>query len=166
MPGRLFGSKKNCAVSEQSVRIEIPGEAARLRLRQTHNLRLVGAEFEGFSAAAIPTGVYGFSYAPATEAAPLFARYGHGAFEVHKIQPDTFHIVGFTDAAGAAAVSSGAEPQKLRLFAEPREQAAEAVRIAYDRIGRVRQHSEREGNGLEFMLLPVSVPSAAELAAQ
>ena len=59
----------------------LSADQARERNRAAHKVRLITSREEGRGFAKLPTGVYGFTYAPAPET-PLFVKHSFGAYEV------------------------------------------------------------------------------------
>ena len=57
----------------------------RKRLRKAHQVRLVTAAEEGTGVNALPGGVYGFTYSPGLDNAPLFAMRRYRSYETHKL---------------------------------------------------------------------------------
>jgi hypothetical protein len=140
--------------SEQTSDVE-PGATDRAMLRRKHAVTLVSEADEGFGADRQSAGVYGFSYAPALASAPLFRRRTYQSFEVHKLQDGSVVIVGFVPEQVARQIEEGREALRFRLLPEPREDAAAAVAIPHWRIARSRDHSARDGKGLELQLRPI-----------
>ena len=73
-------------------------EHARETLRREHAVRLVAASEEGFAAAELPGGVYGFTSSPAL-ASPLFAARQYRNFEIHHQPNGIISLVGFVTPA-------------------------------------------------------------------
>lgn len=130
----------------------VPGEEQRRTLRQKHHVRPVAGQEEGTGLHRLPNGVYGFTYAPAMEEAPLFQEYKYQAFEVHKLEDGSNVLIGFLTEAIAAQIAAS-EPVKLRLLPDPAEQAQTVVAIPYWRIERFKEYSARDGQGLVLELI-------------
>jgi hypothetical protein len=136
-----------------------PGAAARERVRQAHNVRLVTEQEEGHAVHRLPPGVYGFTYAPGLEDAPLFRKQTYGSFELHILADGTPAIVGFASAEHAAGLEAGREFE-LVLFPDPRDEAPVIVTVPYGRIAvyrEISQHTARQG-GLRIRVGPGAAP--------
>ncbi len=121
-------------------------------LREKNQVRtLTGAE-EGTGVNRLPPGVYGFTYAPASKEAPLFREKRYHNFEVHKLSDAAVQIVGFVPPPIAAKIQEGRESIELRLLADPSAEASALVAIDAWRIAKAREHSTRDGKGLEVEL--------------
>src|SRR6266540_1726720 len=68
---------------------------SREQLRDEHRVRLVNSAEEGVPLHSLPAGVYGFTYAPASHEAGLFAKASYLSFEIHKTSSQGTQIVGF-----------------------------------------------------------------------
>lgn len=102
-------------------------------LRSEYKLRPLTKEEEGLALAKLPTGVYGFSYAPATET-PLFARKSYHSFEVHKISDGTGYLIAFVTAADADRLCARNEEIEVIVYPDPHEAASTLVSIPFDRL--------------------------------
>jgi hypothetical protein len=121
-------------------------------LRQKHQVRLVNEQEEGSGVDRLPNGVYGYTYAPGVDQAPLFQQPKFQSFEVHKLADGAVAIVGYVSPEIAAKIE-GFEPLKFRLLPEPAGPASTAVALPIWRIGRQREYSARDGQGLEVELI-------------
>jgi hypothetical protein len=123
------------------------------QLRTLHQVRLVENAEDGSAAAALPNGVYGFTYAPAEAAIPLFAKKSWHSFEFHKLRDGSEHLVGFVTAREAELIRQGRQAEVV-LFPEPWEDATELVSLALSRIVPTRKGPAREGgNGLKLEVI-------------
>ena len=118
------------------------------------NLRLIEEAEEGFGVQKLPEGVYGFAYAPANRVAPLFRTRTFGGYEIHKRAGGGVYILGYVTAGTAAKLESSSETVHAALFAEARGEAATLVIIDTTRIVRFKEHSQREGQGLQVEVAP------------
>lgn len=121
-------------------------------LRVQHQVRLVNEQEEGTGLHRLPNGVYGHTYAPGREEAPLFRVHKLQSFEVHKLGDATAVLVGFVSPAQAGEIQRG-EPLAFRLRPEPAEDADTLVSIPLWQIRRHQEHSARDGRGLEIELI-------------
>lgn len=64
-------------------------------LRKERGLRIVSDQEAGTDAFQLPNGVYGFTYSPAFEEMPLFAKKPYHSFEVHRLNDGRIHLLGF-----------------------------------------------------------------------
>jgi hypothetical protein len=105
----------------------------REQLRGEHNLRPLENSEEGTGISKLPAGVYGFTYAPATET-PLFARKSYHSFEVHKMKDGKAHIVAFVSPEDAERIKSHEEDVDVTVYPDPYEKATAMVIIPFDRV--------------------------------
>ena len=119
------------------------GEAAREALRREHGVRLVRDDEEGFAAAHLPAGVYGFTASPALES-PLFSARQYRNFEVHHTGAG-IAVVGFVTPAEATQLMRADSGDAVTILLHPDVEgdAATIVSIPYDRIGHHRQYLVR-----------------------
>lgn len=129
-------------VSEQSI------EQQREALRARNQVRLLTEAEEGLGIDRVPPGVYGFAHAPGTDAMPLFQKRTYLAFEVHKRANGEVDLLGFLSAAEADAVEAGRQDLELRLHSDPTPESPVLTSIPTERILRVKEHSNRDGQGL------------------
>ncbi len=123
-------------------------EQERQSLRARNQVRLLTEAEEGQGIDRVPPGVYGFAHAPGTEALPLFRQRTHLAFEVHKKANGEVDLLGLLEASQAEAVESGGQDIEIRLGADPTPERSVLVSIPTERILRVKEHSNRDGQGL------------------
>jgi hypothetical protein len=129
-------------------------DQARQRFRAEHKVRLVSPQEDGRGFSSLPTGVYGFSYAPATET-PLFVRHSFHSFEVHKLADGTGAIIGFCTAADAAKLREKAERFDITLYPDVWQQATEPVAVPIPWLLNDLYKPQREdGNPMPLRLAP------------
>jgi hypothetical protein len=135
------------------------GEAAREALRREHGVRLVRPDEEGFAAAHLPAGVYGFTSSPALES-PLFASRQYRNFEIHHTAAG-IAVVGFVTPAEASQLTraDAGEAIQVSLHPEIEDEAATIVSIPYDRVVLHRQYSIRNAAAILLKVHP-SQPAA------
>jgi hypothetical protein len=125
------------------------------RLRDLNQVRLILDAEEGLGVNAVAPGVYGFTYSPALQSAPLFATRRFRSFETHKLASGDILIIGFVSEADAAALSSSTSPIEVRLQPEPEEGADSLVTIPYARIAHHRQYAVRTEHGITLQIAPL-----------
>lgn len=130
-----------------------PGEAARERLRQQHQVTLVDPSREGHAIDAQPGGTFGFTFAPAI-AAPIFRQHAYRSYEMHRLRSGEAAVVGFVTPAEARRLAGGSDEVDVHLFPAPEGDATELVAITYDRIRQHRQYSVRNGAGITLRVEP------------
>jgi hypothetical protein len=121
-------------------------------LRSDHELRSVTDEESGTGIDRLATGVYGFTYSPAVENFPLFKERDLRCYEGHKLADGSVFLLGFLTAAEKQTADDASATGKIHLFAEPKDDATELVRIPMTRVKRSVEHSQRGNNGLEIEL--------------
>jgi hypothetical protein len=127
-------------------------DQARELLRREHNVRIVRGEEEGLAFHKLPGGVYGFTYAPATET-PLFGHKSYHSFEVHKLPDGSGRLIGYCAPEDTARIQSIGQQVDLTLYPDPWESATNLMSIdlgwlVSDNYRPVR----KEGNGLLLRL--------------
>ena len=122
------------------------------KLREVNQVRDLTESEEGTGVNHLPSRVYGFTFAPAAKEAPLFREKRYHNFEVHKLDDGAVMIVGFVAAAVAAQIREGKQSIDFRLQSDPQGDAATLVAIPTWRIVHAREHSIRDGLGLELQL--------------
>ena len=113
--------------------IDLMDEQRREQLRSEQKLRPLRNDEEGAAVAALPSGVYGFTYAPATET-PLFARKSYHSFEVHKTGDGTAQMIAFVTSTDAARIQAHEDEIDVTIYPDPYENATEMVIIPFDRV--------------------------------
>ena len=133
-----------------------PATGAQQSLRQTHQVRLVAAAEEGHGVNSLPGGLYGFTYSPALDNAPLFATRHYRSYETHKLANGEVLVVGFAAPDVAAQLAAATNEITVVIQPEPDEQAATLVTIPYTRIRQHRQYAAPNQHGFTVTLMPVS----------
>jgi hypothetical protein len=136
------------------------GEAAREMLRREHGVRKVTAAEEGFAAAHLPAGVYGFTSAPALES-PLFAVRQYRNFEIHHTSAG-ISVIGFVTPAEASQLARAQANEVVTVLLHPEieEPATVIVSIPYDRVNLHRQYSVRNAPAISLRVTPTGQASA------
>lgn len=127
----------------------------REQLRSEYKLRPLNGKEEGLGIANLPNGVYGFSYAPATET-PLFAKKSYRSFEVQKLSDGSAYVVGFVSAADAERLRARNEEVEVTVYPDPYEEASTIVSIPFDRVlTNLYKPIRTDGNALPLKLAAV-----------
>src|SRR5277367_559002 len=79
-----------------------PPSQALQDLRTRHQVRALTPEEEGTAIAVLPSGVYGFTYAPGQPEVPLFSKNSYHSFEMHKAADGTEYVLGFVTPSEAS----------------------------------------------------------------
>src|SRR5437868_14925770 len=124
-------------------------------LRKTNGVRLVSGAEEGTGVNALPAGVYGFTYSPALENAPLFAERRFRSYETHKLANGEIYVIGFADVATAATIASSGGEQTIVIQPEPDGTATMLVKLPYSRIRHHRQYSAPNQHGFPVTLAAI-----------
>jgi hypothetical protein len=134
---------------------DAPSEAAREALRREHGVRLVTAVEEGFAAAHLPGGVYGFTSSPALES-PLFAVRHYRNFEIHRLTNGSTALVGFVTPGDASQLTRAVGPDAVTVVVHPdlEGDATVIVSIAYDRVAQHRQYAVRNAAAITLQVRP------------
>lgn len=123
--------------------------------RAINQVRLLDPDDEGAGVAHLPSGVYGFTFAPNQES-PLFRRRIHQAFEVHKLHDGTIVLVGFVTEKERDEMSVPERYLDVTLYPEPWENSTKAVCIPRERMLRAKGPSRSDGNPLYLELGPAN----------
>ena len=81
-------------------------------LRAAHQVRIVSAQEEGTGIKQLPNGVYGFTYSPGLDSAPLFATRVFRSYEAHKLPSGEVTLIGFASADALIRIPEGAKFEK------------------------------------------------------
>jgi hypothetical protein len=124
----------------------------REQLRSEFQLRSVMSEEEGTSVHALPPGVYGFSYAPATET-PLFARKSYHSYEVHKRADGSAYMLAFVTKSEAERLASRSEDMEVTVYPDPHGESDTLVSIPFERIlTSLYKPVRRDGNAVPLTI--------------
>jgi hypothetical protein len=130
---------------------EPPVDRERETIRVRNSVRPIMPDEEGFPLDRLPTGVYGFSYSPATEALPLFGKHTVGSFEVHKPVAGSPQVLGYLTPQEAEAFERG-ELQDVKLYPEPNDNSRTLLAIPSERVVRAKGPSRSDGNYLSITI--------------
>src|SRR5882672_3205380 len=92
-------------------------------LRVADGVRIVTSEEEGTGINALPSGVYGFTYAPALANAPVWAVRRYRSYETHKLADGEVYVIGFADVETVAKLASTSGDQTIQIRPEPEPDA-------------------------------------------
>ena len=124
-------------------------------LRAAHQVRLVSAAEEGTGIKQLPAWVYGYTYSPGLDSAPLFATRSFRSYETHKLasgggrEPDERHV--------AAARQLTTAPQEVTIQVQPHPEPEQntLVEIPYSRIRTHRQYAAPNQHGFTVTVTPL-----------
>jgi hypothetical protein len=124
----------------------------REQLRTQHHLRPVGGQEEGAPVHSLPAGVYGFSYAPATET-PLFARKSYHSFEVHKRGDGSAHMLAFVTKSEAERLAEHGDDLEVTVYPDPYGESDTLVTVPFERIlTSLYKPVRRDGNAVPLTI--------------
>jgi len=123
-------------------------------LRVAHQVRLVSDAEEGNGVNALPGGVYGFTYSPGLQSAPLFAVRRYRSYETHKLPSGEVFIIGFAKADVARELSTAAGEMSLQIHPQPNSEFDTLVTIPYSRIRQHRQYAAPNQDGFSVTVKP------------
>src|SRR6187401_2214098 len=123
-------------------------------LRQTHQVRIVAGDEEGTGVNALPGGVYGFTYSPGLQSAPLFAIRRYRSYETHKLPSGDVFIVGFAKPDVARELSTASQEMTLQIHPQPEGEYQTLMTIPYSRIRHHRQYAAPNQDGFTVTVTP------------
>lgn len=116
-------------------------------LRIAHQVRLVSPQEEGNSVSHLPGGVYGYTYSPGLDGAPLFAVRRYRSYETHKLPSGDVFVIGFAKVDVARSLSTATEEMTLQIHPQPEGEYTTLVTIPYSRIRHHRQYAAPNQDG-------------------
>jgi hypothetical protein len=132
--------------------ITLSTDKAREQLRSEHQVRLISQDEEGCGFERTPNGVYGFTYAPATET-PIFNRQSYHSFEVHKCPDGSGFLLVHCTPEDAARLNTGGGIVEVRAYPDPWNQATELVSVPLHAIVSTLYKPVRDdGNAIPLQL--------------
>jgi hypothetical protein len=134
-----------------------PATADQEMLRTVHNVRVVSPAEEGTGVNALPGGVYGFTYSPGLQSAPLFAERRFRSYETHKLADGEIYVIGFADVETAAVLVSATSEHTIQVQPEPDEKANVLVKVPYSRIRQHRQYAAPNQHGFSVTIIGSSM---------
>lgn len=116
-------------------------------IRVRNSVRVITGMEEGYPIDRLSGGVYGFSYSPASDSVPLFAKRSLSSFEIHKTAGGSVQVLGYVTSKEAGAFAAG-QVQDIQLYPEVCQGSHHLVAIPGDRIVRAKGPSRSDGNYL------------------
>jgi hypothetical protein len=123
-------------------------------LRAAHQVRLVSDKEEGSSIKQLPGGVYGFTYSPGLESAPLFATRSFRSYEAHKLPSGEVSLIGFASADAARQLTTAPQETTIQVQPHPEPDQNTLVEIPYSRIRNHRQYAAPNQHGFTVTVVP------------
>ena len=134
-------------MSTAAIANPVSRDLTRDRLRVEHQVRSLHSEEEGAAFAVLSAGVYGFTYAPATET-PLFSTRAYHSFEVHKLADGSGRLLVYCKPEDAARMAAG-EVVEFMGYPDPWEDATVLVSVPLDRLmNSLYKPVRRDGNAV------------------
>ena len=124
-------------------------------LREAHRVRLVSEAEEGSGLNRLPVSVYGFTYSPGIDEAPLFAKRSFRSYEAHKLANGDVTLVGFSSADSARQLTTSTEDIQLQVQPQPEPGQDTLVEIPYSRIRRHRGYAAPNQHGFSVTVAPI-----------
>lgn len=124
-----------------------PGAGERERLRAEHKVRLITEQEEGSDLLRLPNGVYGFTYAPASQEIPVFMKQPLHSFEVHRGGDGSFFLLGCVKPAEA-----GKAEGEVDIYPDAYGDATTLMSIPYARVVQMKGPSRSDGNAVRVKL--------------
>lgn len=119
-------------------------------LREAHRVAGLTPQLEGTGLLQLPGGVYGFTHAPATENAPLFATPTRHSFEVHRLQ-DSAVLLAYVDRQTAGVLEHAPEDFTVTAYPFPHGEANVLVAIEWSRLQLIKRYvTPNEQGGIEL----------------
>ena len=123
-------------------------------LRIAHQVRIVASPEEGNSVSHLPGGVYGYTYSPGLQGAPLFAVRRYRSYETHKLPSGDVYVIGFAKADVARALSTTTEEMTIQIHPQPEGDYGTLVTIPYAKIHQHRQYAAPNQEGFTVTVRP------------
>lgn len=124
-------------------------------LREAHRVRIVTDAEEGLGLNRLPPSVYGFTYSPGIDEAPLFAKRSFRSYEAHKLANGEVTLVGFTSAESARELTTSTEDISLQVQPQPEPGQDTLVEIPYSRIRRHKGYAAPNQHGFSVTVSPL-----------
>jgi hypothetical protein len=124
-------------------------------LREAHRVRVVSEAEEGSGLNRLPVSVYGFTYSPGIDEAPLFAKRSFRSYEAHKLANGEVTLVGFASAESARQLTTSTEDIQLQVQPQPEPGHETLVEIPYSRIRRHRGYAAPNQHGFSVTVAPI-----------
>jgi hypothetical protein len=124
-------------------------------LREAHRVRLVSSEEEGSGLNRLPPCVYGFTYSPGIDEAPIFTKRSFRSYEAHKLTNGDVTLVGFTSAESARELTTSTEDISLQVQPHPEDGHDTLVEIPYSRIRKHKGYAAPNQHGFSVTVAPL-----------
>ena len=124
-------------------------------LREAHRVRIVTEAEEGTGMNRLPPSVYGFTYSPGIDEAPLFAKRSFRSYEAHKLANGEVTLVGFTSAESARLLTTSTEDISLQVQPSPEPGHDTLVEIPYSRIRKHKGYAAPNQHGFSVTVGPL-----------
>ena len=136
--------------------VDTPEQAG---LREAHRVRLVSEQEEGTGLNKLPPSIYGFTYSPGIDEAPVFAKRSFRSYEAHKLASGEVTLVGFTAAESARQLTTSTEDISLQVQPMPEDGLETLVEIPYSRIRRHKGYAAPNQHGFSVTVAPLQAQS-------
>ena len=134
---------------------ETPDTPEQEGLRAAHQVRPVSLEEEGTGIKQLPNGVYGYTYSPGLESAPLFASRVFRSYETHKLPSGEVTLIGFASADAARQLTTAPQEVTIQVQPHPEGEQSTLVEIPYSRIRTHRQYAAPNQHGFTVTVTPL-----------
>jgi hypothetical protein len=124
-------------------------------------VRPVSLEEEGTGIKQLPNGVYGYTYSPGLESAPLFARRVFRSYETHKLPSGEVTLVGFASEDAARQLTTALQEITVQVQPHPEPGQQTLVEIPYSRIRTHRQYAAPNQHGFTVTVTPLLAHAGA-----
>jgi hypothetical protein len=132
--------------------VDTPEQAG---LREAHRVRLVSEQEEGTGLNKLPPSIYGFTYSPGIDEAPVFAKRSFRSYEAHKLANGEVTLVGFTAAESARQLTTSTEDISLQVQPMPEDGQETLVEIPYSRVRRHKGYAAPNQHGFSVIVAPL-----------
>ena len=113
-------------------------------LRARHGVRLLKDEEEGYPAAKLPNGVYGFTYSPGQDETPVFAKQPFHGFEVHKLPDGAERLIGYITPQEFAILEARKPGTEVRLYPDDNGESKQLAAVDLTNTTRAKRTPPRE----------------------
>jgi len=114
------------------------------QIRARHGLRALTDQEEGYPAARLPHGVYGFTYSPGQDETPVFAKRAYHNFEVHKLADGSERLIGFVAPSDVAILEARKSGTAVLLYPDEWKESTHLVSVDLTGTVRLRRTPSRE----------------------
>ena len=139
----------------------VPDTPEQEGLRAAHQVRVVSTAEEGTGVNQLPGGVYGYTYSPALDGAPLFATRSFRSYEAHKLPSGEVTLIGFASSDAARQLTTAPQDVTIQVQPHPEEGQDVLVEIPYSRIRTHKQYAAPNTHGFTVTVAPLLAPAGA-----